>query len=72
MALLVLLPVLMIVLAWTQWQSEAWQHLSGELPRLLWNTLVLLVGVTVGSSLLGVGLAWLIAFCEFPGRRGLE
>ena len=72
MALLVLLPVLMIVLAWTQWQAEAWQHLSGELPRLLWYTLVLLVGVTVGSSLLGVGLAWLIAFCEFPGRRGLE
>jgi iron(III) transport system permease protein len=50
-----------------------WSHLGGTiLPQLLVNTAWLMVGVAVGTLLLGVGLAWLTTMCEFPGRRVLD
>lgn len=39
------------------------------LPQVGINTLWLLLGVGLGTSLLGTALAALIALCEFPGRR---
>ncbi|HNA83186.1 MAG TPA: iron ABC transporter permease, partial [Thiobacillaceae bacterium] len=39
------------------------------LPEVLLNTLWLALGVAVGVTVLGTGLAWLTAACEFPGRR---
>jgi iron(III) transport system permease protein len=39
--------------------------LLGELLR---NTFWLVIGVSCGTVLLGVSLAWLTAICEFPGR----
>jgi len=75
-AAVVLLPILVI---FTQWatvgngEQEIWQHLfNTKLDRLLGNTLLLLVGVGIGVSLLGVSLAWLCSVCEFPGRRFFE
>ncbi len=45
-------------------------HLAATvLPRYLWNTLLILVGVGAGVLLGGVGTAWLVSLCEFPGRR---
>ncbi len=41
-------------------------------PRLLGNTLTLVLGVGIGVTLLGVSLAWLTSLCEFPGRRWLD
>jgi iron(III) transport system permease protein len=38
------------------------------LPRVLGNTVWLVVGVAVLTTILGTGLAWLTAVCEFPGR----
>ncbi len=55
---------------WMQAENEVWQHLARTvLGDLVLNTLVLLGGVAVGVLLTGVGLAWLTAMCEFPGRR---
>lgn len=72
-ALLVLLPLGVILLSWTDLQPEVWRHLlETQLARLLWNTLFLLVGVGFCVTILGVGLAWLTAVCEFPGRRFLD
>ena len=72
-ALLVLLPLGVIFLSWTELQPEVWRHLvDTQLARLLWNTLVLLSGVGFCVTILGVGLAWLTAVCEFPGRRFLD
>ncbi len=49
---------------------ERWQLLwSSRLPALMWNTLSLSGMVAIGSLLLGVSTAWLIARREFPGRR---
>lgn len=68
--LLALAPIVLLLLSWRFDQSDIWAHLlATQLPTLLRNTLVLVVGVGVGVSLLGVALAWLTAMCEFPGRR---
>ena len=45
---------------------------SALLPGAAQATVVLLLGVGAGTLVLGTGLAALIAFCEFPGRRWLE
>ncbi|MEO0562284.1 MAG: iron ABC transporter permease, partial [Chloroflexota bacterium] len=39
------------------------------LPRTLWNTLRLVLGVGLGTFLIGTGSAWLVTMYEFPGRR---
>lgn len=73
MAALVLLPVMVIVLSWHAAQTEIWQHLiATDLPRLLGNTVVLMLGVGIAVAVLGVSLAWLTAVCEFPGRHWLD
>jgi len=69
-ASIVVIPLLIITSSWMFVSSEIWQHLaSTTLPSLLRNTIVLAIGTGVGVVLLGVSLAWLTTFCEFPGRR---
>ncbi len=49
--------------------QEIWKHLSETLlAELLINSFVLVAGVSVGTLLLGVGLAWLTAIYDYPGR----
>ncbi len=70
---LVLAPLGMISLSWTELNPETWAHLNQTLlPTLLRNTILLIGGVGIGVSLLGVALAWLTSLCEFPGRRWLS
>ncbi|HEV7847631.1 MAG TPA: iron ABC transporter permease [Thermoleophilaceae bacterium] len=45
---------------------------SGFLPEAVQATVWLLLGVGVGTLLLGTGLAALVSFFEFPGRRWIE
>ncbi len=72
-ALLVLLPLSVLLLSWHEIDRQIWAHLwQTQLPRLLGNTLVLVLGVGTGVTLLGVSLAWLTSLCEFPGRRWLD
>jgi len=69
LAAIVSMPLLLIFSGWLQAENEVWRHLSETvLADLVGNTLVLLVGVMLGVLLLGVGLAWLTALCDFPGR----
>lgn len=66
----VLLPLSVLGLSWMEVDKEIWAHLLDTvLSSLLINTLVLLLGVGVIVSLLGVSLAWLTAVCDFPGRN---
>ncbi len=70
MALMVTAPLLIISLSWGSIEADIWLHLiETQLGRLLFNTLVLVLGVGVSVVILGVPLAWLTATCEFPGRR---
>ncbi len=71
--LLVGLPLLMLLLSWLDPQPDTWDHLrTWLLPRLVGHTLLMLVVVAVGVAALGVGMAWLSACCEYPGRRWLD
>ncbi len=72
-AALVLMPLAVLLLSWSSIDIEIWAHLwDTQMPRLLGNTLVLVLGVGVGVTVLGVSLAWLTSLCEFPGRRWLD
>ena len=69
-AALVLAPVSVIFSALFVPTTDIWQHLvETTLLSLLVNTFWLALGVVIGTALLGISLAWLIAVYEFPGRR---
>jgi len=46
-----------------------WEYL---LPRYMIDTLVLLMGVSLGVVVLGVGNAWLVVNYQFPGKKVIE
>lgn len=67
---MVVLPLLVLSSSWLTLETQVWRHLyQTSLFELLNNTLVLILGVGLGVSVLGIGLAWLTAICDFPGRR---
>ncbi len=69
-AALVLVPVLVTFSSFTRVEGDILAHLTEfVLPTLVVNTLWLVLGVGLGVSVLGVSLAWLVAMCDFPGRR---
>ena len=45
---------------------------SGFLPEAIEATAILLVGVGIGTLVLGTSLAALVSFCDFPGRAWIE
>ncbi|MEJ0015665.1 MAG: iron ABC transporter permease [Acetobacteraceae bacterium] len=50
-----------------------WQHLAATvLAEYLGNTLLLAAGVGAATIVIGTGCAWLVAMCDFPGRRWLD
>lgn len=70
LALLTLIPVGVVATALLHPDQAIWDHLWRHvLPEVLLNTLWLALGVAAGVTVLGTGLAWLTAACEFPGRR---
>jgi iron(III) transport system permease protein len=69
-ASLTALPLLVLFSSLFTQQSDIWQHLyQYVLPELLLNTFWLVLGVAVGSCVLGVLLAWLTVMVDFPGRK---
>lgn len=70
---LIALPVVAVVVSGFTDARAIWSHLlATTLPEILWNTLWLMLGVGLGTSLIGVGTAWLVTMCRFPGSRALE
>jgi len=52
--------------------AGVWSHLlHSVLPRYVANSLILTVCVGLGTAVVGTACAWLIAACDFPGRRWL-
>ena len=72
-AALVLLPVGAIVyIAFTP-SADLWgQLLRTVLPGSLRTTLLLMLGVGVITTVAGVGTAWLVTMCNFPGRKIMD
>jgi iron(III) transport system permease protein len=72
-AALVVIPVAMLAVSILRPNTEVWrQQWDTRLPAQIVDTLVLLTGVVSLSTVLGVGLAWLLSAYRFPGRRILS
>ncbi|NFV80444.1 ABC transporter permease [Magnetospirillum aberrantis] len=70
---LVSLPVLAVVANLAAPSLDIWRHLAATvLPAYVGNSLLLMLGVGLGVAVGGVGAAWLVTMCRFPGSRGLE
>ena len=63
------IPLAFVIYSSAQLSAQRWNGLwTTRLPELLGNTLSLAVLVAIGSFILGVSSAWLIARREFVGR----
>ena len=70
---LVALPVITVLAHVFVPTGEVWVHLyQTVLSGYVLNTLGLMLGVGFGTLLIGVGTAWLVVMCRFPGRRIFE
>ncbi|MEQ9334584.1 iron ABC transporter permease [Thalassobaculum sp.] len=66
---LVAMPVLAIVWKALNPTENIWPHLASTvLPGYVLTTVLLMLGVGVGTFVIGTGTAWLVAMCRFPGR----
>ncbi|MCV6636841.1 iron ABC transporter permease [Candidatus Albibeggiatoa sp. nov. NOAA] len=72
-AFLFALPLLTVFSFVFEPVNDNWQHLVNTvLSRYVNNSLWLMLGVAVGSLIIGVSSAWLTSMCEFPGRKWFE
>ena len=71
--LIITMPLLVVLQFNFQPRSETWQHI---IDYVLWeyvkNSLILALGVAIGTFIIGVPAAWLCALYTFPGKRILE
>ncbi len=73
LAALFSLPILVIIGSLATPSFEVWSHLADTvLGDYVGNTLILAVGVVIGTLLIGVPAAWMTAMCRFPGVRIFE
>lgn len=72
-ALLLAIPVIVIIWSIFQTGEGNWSHLVDTvLPQYITNSLILMLGVGIGVSFIGVGTAWLVVMCRFPGKAIFE
>lgn len=63
-------PVVSVAGSAVQPAGDSWSHVTGTLlPTYLANTAFLVVVAGALAMLFGVGCAWLVSMCDFPGRR---
>lgn len=72
-ALIVAMPLITVLgMAMTP-EPAIWRHLVDTiLVRYLGNTVALAALVGIGTVVVGVGTAWLVTMCRFPGRKVFE
>lgn len=69
-SLFMLVPILIVLLSWTQPVADIWTHMADYvLPQVLKNTAILLLMVTIISGTIGTALAWVTSMYRFPGQR---
>lgn len=69
LTIILLLPIIVLTFEIATLDIALWERMwSTFLPGALWNTLRLVVGVSLGTLVVGVGCAWLVSAYEFPGR----
>ncbi len=69
----VTVPILAVLSIAMTPSDDIWAHLvSTVLPLYISTTLQLMIGVGLGTLIIGVGTAWLVSTCRFPGKRMFE
>jgi len=69
-ALLVSIPVITVAANIFIPSGDIWQHLASTvLPEYIKNSILLMFGVGAGVFIIGVGTAWLVTMCRFPGSK---
>jgi len=72
-ASLLALPILVVLGFVLVPAGDVWEHLASTvLPDYVSNSLLLMLGVAIGTFVLGVSAAWVTSMCRFPGRRLFE
>jgi len=72
-ALLIAVPILVVLSSVFFSSGEVWSHLASTvLLRYITHSFWLMLGVGAGVLLIGVGTAWLVTMCRFPGQRWWE
>ncbi len=68
-AFVVCLPILSVLYLAFNPEENIWPHLLDTvLVRYISNTVILMVGVALGTLCIGVSTAWLVTRYDFPGR----
>ena len=69
-ALIFSIPVVTIASFLFQPTGDVWRHLVDTvLADYLFNSIVLIIGVGLGTFSMGVTCAWLTSLCDFPGKK---
>lgn len=69
-AVLMAVPVIVVLSFLLHPADDVLYHLvETVLPDYIFNSLALMLGVSVGVLTIGVTAAWLTSLCDFPGRR---
>ena len=72
-ACLIALPILIVLFQVFGITADAWQHLTQHLlGAYTVNTLIVVIGVSALTLLIGVSTAWWISSTDFPFRKQLE
>ena len=67
------LPLSVLALSWGNFDAELWLHLwKYQMGHLSWQTILLAAGTLSLSGLMGVSLAAVVGFVDFPGRKFLS
>ncbi|MDC1286253.1 iron ABC transporter permease [Gammaproteobacteria bacterium] len=70
LAALLSLPIFTVASFLLYPSNEVWQHLYDTvLGEYLLNSALLMLGVGIGTLIIGVGCAWLTSVCVFPGKK---
>ncbi len=76
LVLVLTLPVLAIILSWTQLDRQSWDILREMgrtvLPEYVGTTVLLCLSVALGVGVLGMATAAAVTLFDFPGRRTFE
>ncbi|WP_013324234.1 ABC transporter permease [Gloeothece verrucosa] len=72
-ALLICTPIIIVASSLFTDTRQLWQDLAATvLKDYILNSLALMIGVGFGVLLIGVGTAWLVTGCQFPGSSLFE
>ena len=72
LCLLIIIPIAVIGFQFGIY-SENWNHIkSTVLNKYIFSTVILVIGTSFLSAIIGVLCAFFVSFCKFPGRKFFE